>query len=49
MDIEKTSANETSYNYYGAVPEGKPQSREVKKSPSPRVERIRKLYFETKS
>lgn len=49
MTPEKMTSNETIFNYYGAVPDGQPQSREVKKSPTPRVENIRSLYFETKS
>jgi len=49
MKSEKSLTETAEYNYHGSAPEGKPQAREVKKSPSPRVERIRKLYFETKS
>ena len=37
------------YNYYGAKPESEIQSREIKKSPTARVEKLRQLYFETKS
>ncbi len=37
------------YNYYGTRPEGEIQTREVKKSPTPRVEKSRQLYFSTKS
>jgi len=36
-------------NYYGEKPDGEIQSREIKKTPSVRVENIRQLYFETKS
>ncbi|MCD4680121.1 MAG: 4-hydroxyphenylacetate decarboxylase large subunit [Bacteroidales bacterium] len=37
------------YNYYGPKPKGDIQSREINKTPSPRVDKARQLYFETKS
>lgn len=49
MNPEKTFPECATYNYYGAKPEGEIQLREVKKSPSSRVDKIRQLYFETKS
>ena len=49
MGLKKTLLECDIYNYYGAKPEGKIQSREVKKSPSARVDKARHLYFETKS
>ena len=49
MDAKKAFSESATYNYYGAKPEGEIQSREVKKSPSARVEKTRQLYFETKS
>jgi 4-hydroxyphenylacetate decarboxylase large subunit len=39
----------TTYNFYGERPGVKIQPREVKNKPHPRVEKIRQLYFETKS
>lgn len=49
MDSRKTLSEHAIYNYYGAKPEGEIQSREIKKSPSARVDKARQLYFETKS
>lgn len=49
MDSKRTLSECTAYNYYGAQPQGEIQSREVKKSPSVRVDKARQLYFETKS
>jgi len=49
MKSEKSYTETSEYNYQGSAPEGKPQVREIKKSPSPRVELARELYFETKS
>jgi len=37
------------YNYYGTKPEGEISSREIKKTATPRVEKARQLYFDTKS
>ena len=37
------------YNYYGVKPEGVIQDRDAKMEPSARVEKLRQLYFETKS
>ena len=37
------------YNYYGTRPEGEIQEREVRKTPTQRVEKARRMYFETKS
>ena len=37
------------YNYYGTKPEGEIQTREAKKPPTQRVDKARKMYFETKS
>lgn len=36
-------------NYYGSPPKGNKLSREINKKPTPRVEKIRDRYFETKS
>lgn len=36
-------------NYYGSPPKGNKLSREINKKPTPRVEKIRNRYFETKS
>ncbi|MBE0650314.1 MAG: 4-hydroxyphenylacetate decarboxylase large subunit [Bacteroidales bacterium] len=36
-------------NYYGDVPKGEIQAREIHKQPTPRVEKIRQLYFNTQS
>ncbi len=49
MNPEKLSSDNTVYNYQGSIPEGELRAREVKKSPFPRVERARQLYFDTKS
>ena len=49
MDLKKTILECDAYNYYGSKPEGEIQTREIRKSPSPRVEKARQLYFETKS
>ena len=49
MSPEKMVSDNSIYNYYGAVPEGDPQLREIKKDPSPRVSQARELYFGTKS
>lgn len=38
-----------STNYYGSAPKGNDLSREIKKKPTKRVEKIREKYFETKS
>jgi len=37
------------YNYYGPKPEGEIQSREMKNTPTPRVEKARNMYFDAKS
>jgi len=37
------------FNYYGTIPAGEFQPRTTKKSPSPRVEEERQLYFDAKS
>jgi 4-hydroxyphenylacetate decarboxylase large subunit len=47
QDVLQCSAD--IYNYYGTKPESEIQSREIKKSPTARVEKLRQLYFETKS
>lgn len=36
-------------NYYGSLPKGESQNREINKNPSPRVEKIRDQYFDAKS
>ncbi len=36
-------------NYYGQAPKGNVLSREINKKPTPRVEKIRNRYFDTKS
>ncbi len=36
-------------NYYGVPPEGEIQTREIHKQPTPRIEKIRQLYFNTQS
>ncbi len=38
-----------STNYYGSAPSGEVISREIKRNPTPRVEKIREQYFEAKS
>jgi 4-hydroxyphenylacetate decarboxylase large subunit len=37
------------YNYYGTKPIGEIEQREGKKNPTPRAEKSRQMYFETKS
>jgi 4-hydroxyphenylacetate decarboxylase large subunit len=49
MNPENMSTHDTIYNYHGAIPEGELQAREIKKTPFPRVERARQLYFDSKS
>jgi len=40
---------ENIYNYYGTKPREEVQAREAKKNPTPRVEKARQIYFDTKS
>ena len=49
MNTDQPILDCPTYNYYGEKPDGDIKSREVKKAPTARVEKIRQLYFETKS
>jgi len=46
---DSSHCNTDIYNYYGSKPESWVQEREVKKTPMPRVEKARQMYFATKS
>ena len=49
MNSDQASLDCPTYNYNGVKPDGEIQSREIKKSPSARIEKARQLYFDTKS
>ncbi|OFY50474.1 MAG: MFS transporter [Bacteroidetes bacterium GWF2_41_31] len=49
MNSDEINLECPTYHYYGTIPEGKVQSREVKKSATARTEKTRQLYFDTKS
>lgn len=49
MAPEQETLQDTSLNYFGTCPDGDIQEREIRKNPCPRVEKIRRLYLETKS
>lgn len=48
-DQELLQCSTDVFNYFGAKPADDIQSREIKKSPTERVEKLRRQYFETKS
>ena len=48
-DIKELECASEIYNYYGAKPEGEILNREIKKEATPRAEKERQMYFDTKS